>query len=100
MGLIQPKHTHELGELTHQTDNTVHTKGNLVNTSHPGCERNVAMEAEKSDPGPNDLCDYCSVVTLSLQGDRIATTWRLYKLWCSSYTHLKFDSAVFQVVQK
>lgn len=67
VGRIQAKHTHELGELTHQTGNMLHTEGNLVNTSHPGCERNVAVEAEKTDPGRDDLCDYCSVVTLILR---------------------------------
>lgn len=79
VGRIQAKHSHELGELTHQTGNTLHTEGNLVNTSHPGCEWSVAVGAEKSDPGRNDFCDYCSVVTFILKGEGFATTWRLRK---------------------
>lgn len=79
VGRIQAKHTHELGELTHQTGNTLHTEGNLVHTSHPGCERSVALGAEKSDPGRGDFCDYCSVVTFILKGEGFATTWRLRK---------------------
>lgn len=61
-------------------------RGNSVSTSHPGCERSVAVEAEKRDPGRRDLCDYCSVVTFLLKGEGIATTWRLNK-------HLKLPAA-------
>lgn len=39
----------------------LHTKGNLVNTSHPGCESSAA---EWSMSGRGDFCDYGSVVTL------------------------------------
>lgn len=100
LGRIQAKHTHELGELTHQTGNTLHTEGNLVNTSHPGCERNMAVEAEKSDPGHGDLDDYCSVVTFLLKGDGFATTWRMYKCLMPPVTHPKVDSPPFKIGRK
>lgn len=79
MGHIQAKHTNELGELTHQTGNKLHTEGNLVNTSHPGCERDVAVEGGKSDPGRGDLPDYRRAVSLILKGEVNATTWRRCK---------------------
>lgn len=79
MGHIQAQHTNELEELTHQTSNMLHTEGNVVNTSHPGCERDVAVDGGKSDPGRDDPRDYCSVLTFILKGERNATTWRRYK---------------------
>lgn len=100
VGSIQAKHTHELGELTHQTGNTLHTEGNLVNTSNPGCEWNVAVEPEKSDPGCDDLYAYCSVVTFILKGEGFATTWRLYKYLMPPVTHPKVDSPPFQIGRK
>lgn len=47
----------------------------------------VAVEAEKSNAGHDDLFDYCGVVTLILKGERIATTWRLYKCLMPPATH-------------
>lgn len=78
----------------------LHTGGNLANASHPGCERNVAVEAEKSDPGHDDLFDYCSVVTFILKGEGFATTWRLYKCLMPPVTHPKVGSPTFQTGRK
>lgn len=44
----------------------LHTKGNLVNTSHPGCESSAA---EWSKSGRGDFCDYGGVVTLFPKGE-------------------------------
>lgn len=65
----------------------LHTKGNLVNTSHPGCESRTAVEAEWSESGRGDFCDYSGVVTLFPKGERAVTTWRLYKRLMPSATH-------------
>lgn len=69
-----PSQTHPWTWRTDTSNRQHAAQGNLVNASHPGCERNVAVEAEKSDPGRDDSCDYCSVVTFILKGERFATT--------------------------
>lgn len=65
MGHVQVKHSHEPGELT-SNSKMLHTKGNLVNTSHPGCESSAA---EWSKSGRGDFCDYGGAVTLFPKGE-------------------------------
>lgn len=63
----------------------LHTKGNLVNTTRPGCESRAAAEAER----PWWLLRLLrrGEVTLFPKGERAVTTWRLHKRLMPSATH-------------